>query len=61
MLRKNVPEVSGAAGFIAHEQLHVVQVKELGHVETKNGVTAKEISREFQRQFRLAHPGWAEK
>ena len=59
--RENIPESSGAAGLIAHEQLHAVQVKELGHIEAENALIAEQIAREFQRQLRLADAGRPEK
>jgi len=49
VLRKNVPEAFGATGFIAHEQLHIVQVKELGHIEAENVVAAEKIAVKFKR------------
>ena len=61
MLRENYSESSGAAGFISHEQLHAVQVEELGHIEAENVLGSEKIAREFQRQFRLPHPGRPEK
>ena len=59
--RENLPESSRAAGFVSHEQLHAVQVQELGHIEAENILIAEQIAREFQRQFRLSHPGRSEK
>jgi hypothetical protein len=52
---------SRAAGFVAHEQLHVVQVEEFRHVKPEHGTIAEEVTRKFQRQFRLPYSGRPEK
>src|SRR5262245_40005648 len=57
VLGENFSESSNAAGFISHEELHTVQVKELGHIESKNAFVAEKVAGEFQRQFRLTHAG----
>ena len=47
--RENVSKPSESAGFIAHEQLHVVQAQKLGHIEAENALIAEKIARKFQR------------
>ena len=58
---KDSSQTSRAAGFIAHEQLDVVQVEELGHVKAENALAPEKIASEFQRQFRLSYSGRAKK
>ena len=38
VLREDLFESPGFAGFIPHEQLRAVQVQEFRHIETKEGV-----------------------
>ena len=59
--RKNVSESSRATSLISHEQLHAVQMKKFRHVEAENAFVAEEITREFQSQLGLSHPGRTEK
>jgi hypothetical protein len=53
MFGQDFPQPSGAAGFVAHEQLHIVQVEKFGHIEPEYGIAAEKVSGEFQRQFRF--------
>lgn len=47
MLGENLSQTPAVAGFIAHEELYVVEVEELGHVEAEKRFTTKEVSRTF--------------
>ena len=55
--RENIPKPSGVAGFISHQQLRAVQVKEFGHIESKNAFVAEKVAGKFQSQLRLSHAG----
>ena len=58
---KGSSQTSRAAGFIAHEQLHIVQVEEFRHVKPEHGTLTEEVTRKFQRQLRLPDTGRPEK
>ena len=54
VLPEDGSQASRSAGFIAHEELHVVQVQELRHIETKGTLVAEKVAGEFQREFGFA-------
>ena len=41
--------------FVAHEELHVVQMKKFGHIETENVIVSEEVMGEFQCELGLAY------
>jgi hypothetical protein len=49
--REHFAEAPGAAGFVAHEELHAIQVKEFGHIKSEDVIISKQVAGEFQRQF----------
>jgi hypothetical protein len=55
-MRKDGSQAPTPAGFIAHEQLGAVKVKELGHIEAEDTVFSKQVASEFQGQLRLPTP-----
>jgi hypothetical protein len=58
---KDFSQTSRAAGFVAHEQLHVVQVEEFRHIEPEHGTLTEQVTGKFQRQLRLPYSGRPEK
>jgi hypothetical protein len=50
---KDSSQTSRAAGFVSHEQLHIVQVEEFRHVEPEHGTLTEQVTGKFQRQLRL--------
>jgi len=58
--RKNSAQPSDVAGLVAHEQLNVVEVEELGHVEAEDGISAEKVAGKFQRKLSLADSCGAE-
>ena len=58
---KDSSQPSRAAGFVAHEELHVVQVEEFRHIEPEHGTLTEQVTGKFQCQFRLPYSGRPEK
>ena len=46
--------------FVAHEKLHVIQVKKFGHIKSGDVMISKQVAGEFQRQFGFTDTSRAE-
>lgn len=58
---ENFAQASGSAGFVTHEQLHGIEMKELRHIESEYGVPTEKVAGKFQCQLGLAYAGRPEK
>lgn len=61
IFRQHVPEAAGPASFVAHEELHMIDVEELRHIEAEHGIAAEKIAGKLERQLRFADAGRTEK
>src|SRR6476620_6048901 len=51
VFREDFSQASSAAAFVAHEQLHSVQMQEFRHIEPEHGTLTEQVTGKFQRQF----------
>jgi hypothetical protein len=47
---EQLAKATDTAGFVAHEELHIVQVKKFGHIESEDVTLSEQVAGEFQSQ-----------
>ena len=51
---EHLAKATDTAGFVAHEELHIVQVKKFGHIESEDAIVSEQVMGEFQSQSGFA-------
>jgi len=47
---EHLAKATDATGLVAHKELHIVQVKKFGHIESEDMVFSEQVAGELQRQ-----------